>query len=210
MAKAFNDMMRKLNKMSIDGKTKINKGTGAGGANTNYYGKKFESKTDIEGYLINERGFTKKHNYCFKQFDDKKITYVKQYAFKKYMKTNHEKEVIRLPDEAYIIEKEDGDKTLCIVEKKEQRVNGSVIDKLWCGPAFISEYELILGDEFKVRYSYCVNDFLKKKLESNEKKFVHLRGIYRKFGINVFYGDDDGYLENIYDWVCDEEMDVLN
>ena len=30
----------------------INKGTGAGGANTNYYGKKFEEKTNNEQILL--------------------------------------------------------------------------------------------------------------------------------------------------------------
>jgi len=36
----------------------INKGTGAGGANTNYYGKKFEEKTNNQQRLL-EIGYTK-------------------------------------------------------------------------------------------------------------------------------------------------------
>lgn len=52
----------------------INKGTGAGGANTNYYGKKFEEKTNNEikllndGYIIN----------CLmkKTYEDKTIIFV--------------------------------------------------------------------------------------------------------------------------------------
>ena len=36
----------------------INKGTGAGGANTNYYGKKFEEKTNNQQRLL-EMGYTK-------------------------------------------------------------------------------------------------------------------------------------------------------
>jgi len=42
----------------------INKGTGAGGANTNYYGKKFEEKTNNQIRLLNDgyikNSFTKK------------------------------------------------------------------------------------------------------------------------------------------------------
>jgi hypothetical protein len=36
----------------------MNKGTGAGGANTNYYGKKFEEKTNNEQRLL-ESGYIK-------------------------------------------------------------------------------------------------------------------------------------------------------
>ena len=36
-----------------------NKGTGAGGKNTNYYGKRFEEKTSSENFLINN-GFIRK------------------------------------------------------------------------------------------------------------------------------------------------------
>ena len=36
----------------------INKGSGAGGANTNYYGKKFEEKTNNQQRL-SEMGYTK-------------------------------------------------------------------------------------------------------------------------------------------------------
>jgi hypothetical protein len=32
----------------------VNKGTGAGGANTNYYGKKFEEKTNNQIRLLND------------------------------------------------------------------------------------------------------------------------------------------------------------
>jgi len=36
----------------------VNKGTGAGGANTNYYGKKFEEKTNNQQRLL-EMGYIK-------------------------------------------------------------------------------------------------------------------------------------------------------
>ena len=66
---------------------KINKGTGAGGANTNYFGKKFEDKTNNEFRLL-ENGYIK-HNYIkktknsygyylSKTFEDKTIVFVLQ------------------------------------------------------------------------------------------------------------------------------------
>lgn len=91
----------------------INKGTGAGGSNTNLYGKKFEEKTNNERRLL-EQGYikhsftknsSKKHNYYLtKEFDDKKITFVLQSGLKTFMKNMYNIELFRCPDEAYIIE----------------------------------------------------------------------------------------------------------
>ena len=46
-----------------------------------------------------------------------------------------------------------------ILEKKEQNVEGSVIDKLLSGPSFKREYELVLGSGFEVHYAFCVSSF---------------------------------------------------
>ena len=48
-----------------------------------------------------------------------------------------------------------------ILEKKEQNVEGSVETKLWSGPSLKREYELVLGNDFKVHYGFCVSEFLK-------------------------------------------------
>jgi competence protein ComGC len=72
----------------------LNKGTGAGGSNTNYYGKKFEEKTNNQIRLLNDgyikNSFTKKPNdyYLSKTFEDKTIIFVLQNGFKMYMKKN--------------------------------------------------------------------------------------------------------------------------
>ena len=72
--------------------SQINKGTGAGGANTNIYGKKFEDKTNNESRLI-EQGFaktiinkkTKFGYYLSKSLEDKKIIFVLQSGLKEYI-----------------------------------------------------------------------------------------------------------------------------
>jgi len=75
----------------------VNKGTGAGGANTNYYGKKFEEKTNNQtrlldqGYIKNSfKKNPKKANdyYLSKTVEDKTIIFVMQHAFTVYMKNN--------------------------------------------------------------------------------------------------------------------------
>ena len=185
----------------------INKGTGAGGANTNYYGKKFEEKTNNKPRLIENsyviNSFTKKtyDYYLSKTFDDKTIVFVLQNGLKSYMKHKYNIELFRCPDEAYIIEYNDGKKIIKILEKKEQNVEGSVETKLWSGPSLKREYELILGDAFEVHYGFCVSDFLKKKITSNEKKYVTLNTIFNEHNISVLFGDDDNYFEIFDKWL---------
>jgi hypothetical protein len=62
------------------------------------------------------------------------------------------------------------------------------------------EYELVLGDEFEVYYGFCVSDFLKKKLTSNEKKYTTLNTIFNETNIVVLFGDDENYFETFDIW----------
>ena len=179
----------------------VNKGTGAGGANTNLYGKKFEEKTNNQMRLLND-GYTKKayDYYLSKTFEDKTIIFVLQHGLKKYMKHKYNVELFRCPDEAYIIEYNTGRKVIKNLEKKEQHVEGSVETKLWSGPSLKREYELVLGDKFEVYYGFCVSEFLKKKLTSNEKKYTILNMIFNESNIAVLFGDDDNYFETFDKW----------
>ena len=187
----------------------INKGTGAGGANTNFYGKLFEEKTNNKQRLLEmgytQHSFTKKPKkeydyYLSKTFEDKTIVFVLQNGLKIYMKNKYNIELFRCPDEAYIFEYTSGRKVIKILEKKEQKVEGSVETKLWSGPSLKREYELILGAEFEVFYGFCVSDFLKKKLVSNEKKYTTLNTILNESNIEVLFGDDENYFETFDTW----------
>jgi len=192
----------------------VNKGTGAGGSNTNYYGKKFEEKTNNSYRLLNlgynKNNFTKKkkhttsisdYDFLSKTFEDKNIIFVLQNGLKRYIKHKYNIDLFRCPDEAYIIESNTGKKIIKILEKKEQRVEGSVETKLWSGPSLKREYELVLGDEFEVHYAFCVNDFLKNKLTSTDKKYTILNTIFREHNIDVLFGDDEQYFETLDNWV---------
>ena len=187
----------------------INKGTGAGGANTNYYGKKFEEKTNNEKRLLTmgyiKTSFTQKPKkaydyYLSKTFEDKTIVFVLQKGLKMYMKNKYNIDLFRYPDEAYIIEYTSGRKVIKILEKKEQNVEGSVETKLWAGSSLKREYELVLGLEFEVFYGFCVSEFLKKKLVSNEKKYRILNTIFNENNIAVLFGDDANYFETFDTW----------
>ena len=195
-----------------------NNGTGAGGANTNYYGKIFEEKTNNRQRLIDmgytQNNFTKKPKnqktknvydyYLSKTFEDKTIIFVLQNGLKTYMKHKYNIELFRCPDEVYIIEYTSGKKIIKILEKKEQRVNGSVETKLWSGPSLKREYELVLGNKFEVFYGFCVSDFLKKRIISTEKKYMILNTIFTENDITVLFGDDVDYFEIFDIWMLNQ------
>ena len=201
-------MSSELNATEKKNQVIINKGTGAGGANTNCYGKKFEDKTNNQnrllemGYIKNSYTKSKKTNdyYLVKTFEDKTIVFVLQNGLKTYMKYKYNIDMFRCPDEAYIIEYTSGKKVIKIIEKKEQNVEGSVETKLWAGPSLKREYELILDNEFEVHYGFSVNNFLKKKLTSKDKKYTILDTILQENNIVVFFGDDENYFQTIDIW----------
>ena len=200
---------RKRPQIAIESDTNpINRGTGAGGANTNLYGKKFEEKTNNENRLI-EQGYIKTNlskkpkktdYYLSKIFDDKTIYFVLQNGLKPFIKNKYNIDLFRCPDEAYIIEYKSGRKVIKILEKKEQNVEGSVETKLWSGPSLKREYELILGSDFEVFYGFCVSNFLQNKIKSGDKKYECLNIILNEHNISVLFGDDDNYFKTFDNW----------
>lgn len=186
----------------------VNRGTGAGGANTNLYGKKFEEKTNNEIRLL-AQGFTKttskksKKNdyYLSKELADKTIYFVLQTGLKTFIKNKYDIELFRCPDEAYIIEYKSGRRVIKILEKKEQNVEGSVETKLWSGPSLKREYELILGPSFEVFYGFCLSSFLANKLTSNDKKYTTLATILHESNIQVLFGDEENYFQQFDLWL---------
>jgi hypothetical protein len=193
-----------------------NKGTGAGGANTNLYGKQFEEKTNNEKRLL-EQGYEKKTldklgkpgksskpskygYYLTKTFEDKTIVFVSQNGLKVYIEHKYNMELFRCPDEAYIIEYNDGRRKILILEKKEQRVDGSVDTKLLTGPIFREEYEEALEGKFEVEYAFCVSQFLQNKIISNEKKYIVFNKLMKRHNIPILFGDDENYFETFDTW----------
>jgi len=199
---------------------KLNKGTNAGGKNTNLFGKKFEDLTNIESTLFKKK-FKKininnsKYGYYFiKNFRDKEIIFTMQNGLKLYMKKYYDINLFRCPDEAYIINYRNENKNksnknninkksiIKILEKKEQNVDGSVETKLWCGPSLKREYEIILEDKFVVNYAFCLSSFLQDKIESSTPKYNILEKILKENFINILYGENKNYFKKLYSWIC--------
>jgi hypothetical protein len=184
----------------------------AGGFRTTLFGKNFERDTNNKHRLM-RFGYTKKSFvstqksknvydfYLSKTYKDKTVIFVLQQGFKKYMKERYNIDVIRNPDEAYIIEYNNGKKIVKILEKKNQQVEGTVELKLWAGPSLKREYQLVLGKDFDVKYGFCVNDFFKDKLISDKQKYVLLNRILDENNIKVLYGEDRSYFQRLDHWI---------
>ena len=185
----------------------LNRGTGAGGANTNLYGKKFEELTNNEPRLLAQNYLkvplgSKKQYYLSKKMEHCENVFVTQGNLKLYMKNKFGISMFRNPDEAYITIPTDGSSIhVKILEKKEQNVEGSVETKLLSGPSFKREYKLVLGDRFIVSYAFCVNSFLQKKIESTDTKYVILNQIMRESDIPVLFGDESNYFTKLDEWL---------
>lgn len=198
--------MNVVNFKMISNNNNINKGTNAGGTNTNLFGKLFEENTNIEESLYKMQFIKKKidnHKYSYylkKKIDNIKIIYLTQSGLRKYFKLKYNIKLFRNPDEAYII-KINNKCILKILEKKEQHCEGSVETKLWAGPSLKREYEIILGKQFIVEYAYCVNKFLSDKFNSDNMKYIVLKKILKENNIKILHGDESNYYEKLEEWV---------
>lgn len=138
-----------------------NKGTGAGGANTNKSGKSFEIKTELKKFWNN----IENNIISFSQ-RDRTYLYSHQSHFRKWMSS---KGYIcdnpsfgngcKNPDEVYIDEE---NKIVFWIEKKNQNVSGSVAEKLQTAdfkrrnlmknyPGWTIEYIFLLGGDHMKR-----------------------------------------------------------
>jgi hypothetical protein len=186
-----------------------NKGTGAGGANTNLNGKTFEEKTSNYERLLANGFVTKRIPGKTGKFDcyleksigeDATMTYLSQGGLKSYFAHFFNKHMVRCPDEAYLIRK-GSNYTLRILEKKNQNVEGSADQKLGLGHAMCFEYQECLDENFEVQYAFCISNFLKQKYTSDERKYVIMRKYNTKYNIPVFFGDDEDYFTHLDEWI---------
>lgn len=177
--------------MSINKEEKIfTKGVGAGGSNTNKNGLSYEDKTNITKHFtifescINED----KINYKIFDFDGNKRIQVHKKSLEKYLKNDFKKlEKSLQPDEAFIdIE----NKKIYILEKKFQQTSGSVDEKIQTG-VFKKYFYEELYPSYEIRYTYVLNKWFKADKYKPDLRFL------KKNNIDVIFGDDDDYFENI-------------
>lgn len=182
----------------------VNRGTGAGGANTNASGKPFEKRVSNEERLLTKEFIKKtipgkkgKYDYYFEN-PTKTIVYVSQGGLNSYSSHFLGKSIPRKPDEAYIVRNGD-DYVLKILEIKNQNNPGSVIEKLETGYFKKEFYEYCLG--MKVEYAYCFSRYLETEYLKDTPYSNFMRTFNENHGIHVFFGEDDDYFTKLDEWI---------
>jgi hypothetical protein len=181
--------------------TQRNKGTGAGGANTNKNGLSYEEITDLaSNYKSCVSIPNKKYKMSEISFDGER-TFLKpqtKVTLHKYMKEIGERneEVYaaggcKEPDETYI---DPVNRTVFILEKKFQQVGGSVDEKLQTGPFKKMHYEELFPN-YKIHYIYCLCDWFKRDDYKSTMDYL------KKNGIPVFWGSSETCKEDIIEFM---------
>jgi hypothetical protein len=181
-----------------------NKGTGAGGANTNLNGLSYEEKTNLENhYKIIQVIYCDKKNIVkkikFIGYEEYTLINANKVLLYKYMIKNGEKNNklkqasgCKEPDEAYIDENR---KIIYIIEKKFQQTSGSVDEKIQTGPFKKLHY----GEQFPnyiVHYIYCLSDWFKQDEYNCVLEYL------TKNNIQIFWGNDENYKNDIIKFMC--------
>lgn len=146
-----------------------NRGTGAGGSNTNTNGKKYENETLLSNnFEVVEKKMIKKNNKTYYEIkfygSDIKYIHLEQSIFNMFMeeigeKNNQIKSApgCRNPDDAYV---DLENKKIFIVEKKFQQTGGSVEEKIQTG-FFKKKHYSKLYPNFEINYMYCLSSWFK-------------------------------------------------
>ena len=169
----------------------VNKGTNAGGSNTNKTGLSYEEFTDISEY-INVLNKTKTYSLIkFKNNSNKEYVSVKKSQLLKYkipeVSPGHG---CKQPDECYINENE---KIIFIIEKKFQQSAGSVCEKLQTAP-FKKQIYQTMYPTYDIVYIYCLSDWFKTNCAIEIS-------ILEQYNIPIFWGNDKKYKSKIIDFI---------
>lgn len=166
-----------------------NRGTGAGGSNTNKNGLPYEELTDLDDRItiLETSKFSSKI-----MFGDNEKTFIKtkQSNLFKCMKDNINKNIEKAhgcknPDECYI-DKES--KNIFIIEKKFQQCSGSVCEKVQTPDFKLWQYSRTFPD-YNIIYIYCLSDWFKQNCIS-EMEYLDFKGIPYFWGNSATYKDD--------------------
>ena len=177
----------------------INNGTGAGGANTNKNGLKYEEVTDLKDrfQICKKINKTNIYEVVFKGHSDVYINANKN-ELHKYMEKEGEKNLLlcpasgcKQPDEAYIHLNR---KVLFIIEKKFQQGSGSVDEKIQTGVFKLLHYTELFPN-FKIYYIYCLSDWFK------QNEYVSILNYLKINGIPVFWGSSQTFKEDIIEFM---------
>ena len=189
-----------------------NRGTGAGGANTNANGLSYESNTNLatEYVLITpdtETPNISSHSYIKFKDSEKVFICANKRDLYKIMSDMNELNTslspasgCKFPDEAYI---NMDDKHVYIIEKKFQQCSGSVDEKIQTGQFKQYHYRKMFPN-FQVSYIYCLSNWFKRQDYTSVLEYLS------ENKIPVFWGDDPNYKEQISRFLCVGTVETSN
>ena len=186
----------KINNATSKATSQRNRGTGAGGANTNRNGLPYEELTSLtEHYTIL---YQDKFSYTIKFNDHSSNTFVIPIKKTLLFKTmghdcNHDAKSMhgcKQPDECYIDKLR---KIIFILEKKFQCTNGSVCEKIQTPEAKKWNFERKFPG-YTIVYVYCLADYFKNKCEA-ELEYLEYKNV------PVFWGSSENYKNDIIQFI---------
>ena len=195
---SYNELSKNLKK-SLD--MNINRGTGAGGKNTNKNGLNYEEITDLNNKItIKENYFKNCSKIVFNCNQNKIFISTKQGGFLKFMKKYKNINIesghgCKYPDECYIQLEE---KTIFIIEKKFQQTSGSVCEKIQTPDFKLWQYQRLFPD-FKIIYIYCLSDWFKENCKAELEYLRHKN-------IPYFWGSSKTYKDEIIHYILNYKI----
>ena len=191
-----------LSKLNLNEKNDkiINKGTGAGGANTNKNGLSYEKLTNLDDmFVIIEK---KKYGNRIEYKKKYHMIQIKRNSLFKFLEKEIDKNVekghgCKNPDECFVDEDK---KIIFIIEKKFQNVPGSVCEKIQTSDFKIWQYNRTFPN-YQIVYMYCLSDWFKNNCKA-ELEYLNLKKI------PIFWGKNEYYKTQILDFMINYESTI--
>ena len=166
-----------------------NKGTGAGGLNTNKNGLSYEKITDLNNKITIVKEFKTSNKIKFNG-TERIFIKTKQANLFKCMEDKINTNITKAhgcknPDECYIDEEF---KNIFILEKKFQQSSGSVCEKIQTPDFKLWQYSRTFPD-YNIIYVYCLSDWFKKNCIA-EVEYLDFKNIPYFWGSSETYKDD--------------------
>ena len=191
MESEIDTICNSMNKINLD-ENIVNRGTGAGGANTNKNGLSYEQKTDLssEYNIIKEFKYHKIIN-----FGNNELVCINNKQLFKYMKNKTDNNICKAhgckqPDECFI---DENNKVIFIIEKKFQQTSGSVCEKLQTPDFKLWQYTRTFP-KYRIVYIYCLSDWFKENCIA-ELEYLNFKNV------PVFWGNDLNYKNKIISFI---------
>lgn len=159
-----------------------------GGANTNKYGLEFEQTTDLEDLFNKHQDFDVRGNKLYKQGEEVGLLIGKHALYKDFLEprgVDYKQHISKklIPDDALLV-----NKVLYIVEKKFQRVAGSVDEKLQTCDFKKKQYQKLMKPlGISVEYYYVLNDWFKHPQYDDVRQYITDVGCKYFFNVIPFH-----------------------